>query len=61
MQNGDLPVKIEDNKIIIGGKEYASTPNLWALIMQKSPNMNKIDDDTLQEYKKLIADAGVQE
>ena len=32
---GDQPVKVEDNKIIINGKEYVSTPNLWALIMQK--------------------------
>ena len=58
---GNLPVKVEDNKIIIGDKEYVSTPQLWALIMQKSPDMNKIDDDTVQEYKELIADAGVRE
>ena len=29
--------------------------------MQKSPDMNKIDDDTVWEYKELIADAGVGE
>ena len=29
--------------------------------MQKSPDMTKIDDKTLQEYKRLIADAGVAE
>ena len=46
---------------MIGDKEYVSTPQLWALIMQKSPDMNEIDDDTLQEYKKLITDAGVHE
>ena len=58
---GDLPVKVEDNKIIIGDKEYVSTPQLWALIMQKSPDMMKIDDDTVQEYKRLITDAGVEQ
>ena len=66
VENGDLligeqPVKVEDNKIIINGKEYVSTPNLWTLIMEKSPDMVKIDDKTLQEYKRLIADAGVAE
>ena len=58
---GDQPVKVEDNKIIVGDKEYVSTPQLWALIMQKSPDMAKIDNKTLQEYKRLIADAGVAE
>ena len=58
---GDQPVKIEDNKIIINDKEYVSTPKLWALIMQKSPDMAKKDGDTLQEYKRLITDAGVEE
>lgn len=58
---GDQPVKIEDTKIIINDKEYEGTPKLWAMIMQKSPDMAQMDDDTLQEYKRLITDAGVDE
>ena len=58
---GDQPVKFEENKIIIGDKEYDSTSQLWALIMQKSPNMDEIDEETEREYKELIADAGVQD
>ena len=31
------------------------------MIMQKSPDMAQMDDETLQEYKRLITDAGVDE
>ena len=58
---GDEPVRVEGNKIIVNDKEYQSTPKLWALIMQKSPDMTQIDEDTLREYKRLITDAGVEE
>ena len=40
---------------------YVSTPNLWALIMEKSPDTHQIDGETLQEYKDLITEAGVDE
>ena len=58
---GDKPVKIDGNKIIINDKVYVSTPNLWALIMEKSPDTHQIDGETLQEYKDLITEAGVDE
>ena len=58
---GDQPVKIEGNNIIINDKEYVGTPNLWALIMQKNPSLVEMDKDTLQEYKRLITDADVEE
>ena len=58
---GDEPVKIDGNKIYVNDKVYVSTPNLWALIMQKTPNTQQIDEQTMQEYKDLIVDAGVDE
>ena len=35
---GDKPVVIEDNNIIVDGKEYKGTPGLWELIVSKKPN-----------------------
>ena len=58
---GDKPVKIDGNKIIINDKVYVSTPNLWALMMEKTPNTHQIDEQTMQEYKDLITEAGVDE
>ena len=58
---GDQPVKFKGDKIIINDREYDSTTQLWALIMQKNPDMEEIDGETEQEYRELIANAGVVE
>ena len=57
----DEPVKIEDNKIIFNDKEYEGTPQLWAMIVHKSPDMTQMDDDMLRECKRLTTDFGVDE
>ena len=58
---GDKPVEVENDKIIVGDNEYPTTQGLWALIMEKSPNMVDIDNDTMQQYQKLVADTNAME
>ena len=58
---GDQPVEFKGDKIIINDREYGITTQLWALIMQKNPEIDDIDDETMQEYRELIAEAGVAE
>ena len=35
---GNKEEKIKDNNIIVGNKEYTSTPGLWELIVARSPD-----------------------
>ena len=58
---GSEPVEVEDNKIIVGQNEYPTTNDLWALIMEKNPNMVDIDQETLEQYEKLVNDTNAKE
>ena len=35
---GNKEAKLKENNIIVGNKEYASTPGLWQLILARSPD-----------------------
>ena len=35
---GNKEAKIKENNIIVGNKEYAGTPGLWGLIVERSPD-----------------------
>ena len=35
---GNKEIKIKENNIIVGNKEYTGTPGLWELIVARSPD-----------------------
>ena len=49
---GDKPIVIEDNNIIVSGKEYSGTPGLWELILSKKPK--KFNDEDFKKCKDLL-------
>ena len=53
---GNKEINLDGNKIIVGNNEYTGTRDLWALIMQKNPDMTNISKAALQEYKRLVND-----
>ena len=58
---GNKQIDLRDNKIIVGNNEYTGTRDLWALIMQKNPDLSNINKTALQEYKRLVNDTEAKE
>ena len=58
---GDTEVDIKRNNIYVNGKEYIGTNELWALIMERSPDMHYISKKTIKDYLDLVDQTNVRE
>ena len=51
---GDTQVTIEDNNIIVDGKEYTGTPGLWHLLTNKEPNDKIYTNENIAEHAIIL-------
>ena len=51
---GNKDVKLKENNIIVGNKEYAGTPGLWKLIVARSPDDNIFANGDYNNYAKMM-------
>ena len=51
---GRKEAKIKKNNIIVGKKEYAGTPGLWALIVATTPDDKIFTNGDYDNYAELI-------
>ena len=51
---GDKPIKIKDDNIIIGDKEYIGTEGLWELIISKNPQEGIYTEDDFLNYGNIL-------
>ncbi len=58
---GDKEVDIVNNNVYVDGHEYLGTTALWALIMEKVPDMRQVQSEQLQKYKELVGETDVLE
>ena len=56
---GEQEVIVNNNNINVEGEWYNGTNELWALIMEKSPNVNLIPRDIMNTYLNLVERTGV--
>ena len=52
---GDKPLKVDDQKIIVGNQHWAFTPGLFELLFYKNPK--NYDASELEIYKKILLDS----
>ena len=51
---GNVEAKIKENNIIVGNKEYASTPGLWELIVARSPDDKIFTNGDYDNYAEIM-------
>ena len=51
---GNKEVKIKDNNIIVGIKEYTGPPGLWELIVARSPDDNIFTNGDYANYAEIM-------
>ena len=51
---GNKEAKIKKNNIIVGNKEYAGTPELWELIVARSPDDKIFTNEDYDNYAEII-------
>ena len=49
---GDTRIRVNENNIIVGEKEYEGTPGLWELITMKKPDV--YDDEDYDNYAEIM-------
>ena len=51
---GNKEAKIKENNIIVGDKEYAVTPELWELIVARSPDDKMLTNGDYDNYAEIM-------
>ncbi len=51
---GTTEIKIDKDDIIVGGKKYDGTPNLWELIMEKNPDKKLVKSAEYKDYEETM-------
>lgn len=51
---GNAKVEIDNNDLIIGGKEYEGTEGLYELLFMKIPDEKKITPQDVENYKNIL-------
>ena len=58
---GNTEVDVQRNNIYVHDREYIGTNDLWALIMERSPDTTFISQQTLNDYLDLVDRTDVRE
>ena len=51
---GDTKIRLNENNIIVGDREYEGTPGLWELISMKKPDDRVYDDEDYDNYSEIM-------
>lgn len=51
---GTARVTLSDHSVTIGGQKYLKSPGLSELLFNKTPNLDLINNDDLENYKKIL-------
>ena len=51
---GDTRIRVNDNNIIVGEKEYEGTRGLWELITMEKPQERVFDDEDYDNYAEIM-------
>ena len=51
---GDKQINIEDNNIYVDGQKFQGSTGLWALIMENTPNLDNVTEETIESYAELM-------
>jgi len=55
---GNTEVDFEGNDLVIGGKRYAGTPDLWDLLVMKSPVVGFATEEDKKNYEEIMVETG---